>query len=233
MVRVDSPGGAVAPSQEMYQAIKHVKAKGKPVVVSMGNLAASGGYYLSAPASWIVANAGTLTGSIGVIFQHFNARALLDFVKVEETTIKSGKFKDTASPFRPFGDTDREVMQGLSDDIYGQFVKDVADGRGLKEEEVRLIAEGRIYTGKRAKELKLVDEIGTFDDAVAKAWSLANQSGDPKVQLPGREHDFSLRDLMRGMFQGAAQGVTQGVQQGVAGAPSQGGALFLAPGFVR
>ncbi|MBS2021483.1 MAG: signal peptide peptidase SppA, partial [Deltaproteobacteria bacterium] len=230
VLRVDSPGGAVAPSQEMYKAVKRLKAKGKPVVVSMGNLAASGGYYVSAPASWIVANAGTLTGSIGVIFQHFGLHGILETVKVEETTIKSGKYKDTGSPYRPFSDTDREVMQGLSDDIYGQFVKDVAEGRGLKEEDVRQIAEGRIYTGKRAAELKLVDEIGTYDDAIAKAWDLAKQTGEPKVQLPGKERDFSLRELMRGAFQGAAQGASEGVRSAVA--PSAG-MQFLAPELVR
>lgn len=230
VLRVDSPGGAVAPSQEMYKAVKRLKAKGKPVVVSMGNLAASGGYYVSAPASWIVANAGTLTGSIGVIFQHFGLHGILETVKVEQTTIKSGKYKDTGSPYRPFSDTDREVMQGLSDDIYGQFVKDVAEGRGLKEEDVRQIAEGRIYTGKRAAELKLVDEIGTYDDAIAKAWDLAKQTGEPKVQLPGKERDFSLRELMRGAFQGAAQGASEGVRSAVAPAA---GMQFLAPELSR
>lgn len=230
VLRVDSPGGAVAPSQEMYKAVKRLKAKNKPVVVSMGNLAASGGYYVSAPASWIVANPGTLTGSIGVIFMHFNVRGVLDAVRVEQTTVKSGKYKDTNSPFRPFADQDKEEMQGLSDDIYGQFVRDVAEGRGMKEEEVRAIAEGRIYTGRRAAELKLVDELGTFEDAVAKAWALAGQTGEPKVQLPGKERDLGLRDLLRGMFSGAAQGVAEGVRTA---AGLRTGPAFLAPELVQ
>ena len=116
VVRVDSPGGAVAPSQEIYSAIRNLRKK-KKVVVSMGNRAASGGYYISAAADQIYASPGTLTGSIGVIFMHFNVRPLLETVKVEETTLKSGKYKDTFSPFRPIQEQDREEVQGLSDDV--------------------------------------------------------------------------------------------------------------------
>lgn len=228
VLRVDSPGGAVAPSQEIHDAIKRIKAK-KKVVVSMGNLAASGGYYISAPADRIYAEPGTLTGSIGVIFMHFNVRGLLDWAKVEETTLKTGKYKDTMSPFRPIQEIDREEIQSISDDIYGQFVKAVAEGRGLKEEQVRAIAEGRIYTGRKAKELKLVDELGGMDEALAAAWSLAGQTGEPKFQLAPKERDLSLRDLMKGMFQGAAEGVAEGVKSA---APS-GGVMFLAPSLVQ
>ena len=228
VLRVDSPGGAVAPSQEIYDAVKRIKAK-KKIVVSMGNLAASGGYYISAPADKIFAEPGTLTGSIGVIFMHFNVRGLLELAKVDETTFKSGKYKDTLSPFRPVGDTDREEIQGLSDDIYGQFVKAVAEGRGLKEEQVREIAQGRIYTGRRAKELKLVDELGGLDDALQAAWTLAGQSGEPKVQYPAKEHELSIRDLMRGAFQGAASGVADGVRASSGG----GGLQLLAPALVQ
>jgi protease IV len=224
VLRVDSPGGAVAPSQEIHDAIKRIKAR-KKVVVSMGGLAASGGYYISAPADRIFAEPGTLTGSIGVIFMHFNVRGLLEWAKVEETTLKSGKYKDTLSPFRPIHETDREEIQNISDDVYGQFVQAVAQGRGLPEARVREIAEGRIYTGKRAKELKLVDELGGLDDAIAAAWGLAGQSGEPKVQYPPREHELSLRDLMRGAFQGATEGVRSAVPQG--------GLMFLAPNLVR
>jgi protease-4 len=227
VLRVDSPGGAVAPSQEIYDAIKRIKAR-KKVVVSMGNLAASGGYYISAPADKIYAEPGTLTGSIGVIFMHFNIRGLLEAVKVDETTLKSGKYKDTLSPFRAVQDTDREEIQGISDDVYGQFVKAVAEGRGLPEAKVREIAEGRIYTGRRAKELKLVDELGGMDDAVAAAWQLAGLSGEPKLQYPPREHEFSVRDLMRTFFQGAAEGV-----QGAVREQAQGGLQLIAPSLVK
>ena len=227
VLRVDSPGGAVAPSQEIHDAVVRTK-KSKKVVVSMGNLAASGGYYVSAPADKIYAEPGTLTGSIGVIFMHFNVRGLLDWAKVEETTLKTGKYKDTLSPFRPVAETDKEEIQGLSDDIYGQFVDAVAKGRGLPEAKVREIAEGRIYTGRKAKELKLVDELGGLDDAVAAAWQLAGQGGEPKVQYPPKEHELSLRDLMRGAFQGAFQGAAEGVRSS---APS--GLMFLAPSLVK
>ena len=228
VLRVDSPGGAVAPSQEIHDAIKRIKAR-KKVVVSMGGMAASGGYYISAPADRIFAEPGTLTGSIGVIFLHFNVRGLLEWAKVEETTLKSGKYKDTLSPFRPIQESDREEIQSISDDVYSQFVQAVAQGRGMPEARVREIAEGRIYTGKRAKELKLVDELGGFDDAVAAAWGLAGQSGEPKVQYPPRERELSLRDLVRGAFQGAFQGATEGVRS----APHEGGLMFLAPNLVR
>src|SRR5438067_2639742 len=220
VLRVDSPGGAVAPSQEIHDAIRRINGK-KKVVVSMGNLAASGGYYISAPAERIYAQPGTLTGSIGVIFMHFNVRGLLDWARVDETTFKSGKYKDTLSPFRPIQETDKEEIQSLSDDIYGQFVKAVAEGRGLPEAKVRELAEGRIYTGRKAKDLKLVDELGGMDEAVAAAWQLAGQSGEPRVQYPPKEHELSLRDLMRGAFQGAVEGVK-------AQAPASG-PRFLAP----
>jgi protease-4 len=229
VVRVDSPGGAVAPSQEIHDAIQRIKAK-KKVVVSMGNLAASGGYYISAPADRIFAEPGTLTGSIGVIFMHFNVKGLLDLARIEETTVKSGKYKDTLSPFRPLRELDREEIQTISDDVYAQFVDAVAQGRNLPEARVREIAEGRIYTGRRAKELKLVDELGGFDDALAAAWSLAGQTGEPKVQYPPRDRDLSLRDLLHGAFQGAFQGATEGVRSAAAG---EGGIMFLAPSLIR
>ena len=228
VVRVESPGGAVAASQEIYSALRNLRKK-KKVVAAMGNLAASGGYYISAAADQIYASPGTLTGSIGVIFVHFNVRGLLEAVKVEETTLKSGKYKDTLSPYRPLNELDREEVQAISEDLYAQFIRDVAAARGLKEEEVRKLAEGRIYTGRRAKELRLIDELGGFQDAVAKAWQLAGQSGEPRLQLPPRDVALSLRDLMRGAFQGAAAGVGEGMR----GAARGGGLQFLAPQLVE
>ena len=228
VVRIDSPGGAVAPSQEIYSALRNLRKK-KKVVASLGNLAASGGYYIAAAADQIYASPGTLTGSIGVIWTHFNVRGLLEAVKIEETTIKAGKYKDTLSPYRPLNELDREELQAISEDTYGQFIRDVAEGRGLKEEEVRKLAEGRIYTGRRAKDLRLVDELGGFQDAVAKAWQLAGQSGEPRMQMPPRDMAVSLRDLMRGAFQGAAAGVGEGVR----GAAKGGGLQFLAPQLVE
>jgi protease-4 len=228
VVRIDSPGGSVAPSQEIYSALRNLRKK-KKVVASMGNLAASGGYYIAAAADQIYASPGTLTGSIGVVFTHFNVRGLLEAVKIEETTLKTGKYKDTLSPYRPLNELDREEVQSISEDVYGQFIRDVAEGRGLKEEEVRKLAEGRIYTGRRAKDLRLVDELGGFQDAVAKAWQLAGQSGEPRLQLPPRDMVLSLRELMRGAFGGAAAGVGEGVR----GAAQGGGLQFLAPQLVE
>jgi protease-4 len=225
VLRVDSPGGAVAPSQEIYGALRRIKAK-KKVIVSMGNLAASGGYYISAPADKIYAEPGTLTGSIGVIFMHFNVRGLLEWAKVDQTTLKTGKYKDTLSPFRSLQETDREEIQSLSDDVYSQFVSAVAEGRKLPEARVREIAEGRIYTGRKAKELKLVDELGGLDEAVQAAWTLAGQSGEAKVQYMPKDRELSLRDLMRGMFQGAAEGVKSAAQ-------GSSGVQLLAPSLVR
>lgn len=235
VVRIDSPGGAVAPSQEVYAALRTLRKK-KKVVASMGNLAASGGYYIASAADRIFANPGTLTGSIGVIFMHFNVRGLLETFKVDETTLKSGKFKDTLSPFRPIGESDRQEIQSISDDVYGQFIHDVADGRGLKDNEVRAIAEGRIYTGRRAKELRLVDELGGFDDALRVAWSLAQQSGEPRYQFPGKDRELSLRELMRGAFQGAASGAAEGALQGARSGffgGASAGPAFLAPSLVQ
>jgi len=231
LLHIDSPGGSVAPSQEIYEALRKMHGK-KKIVVSMGDLAASGGYYIASAADWIIADPGTLTGSIGVIFQHFNVRGLLEMVRIEQTTFKSGKYKDTLSPFRPIGDQDREEIQGLSDDVYGQFIHDVAQGRGMKDDEIRAIAEGRIYTGRRAKELKLVDDLGSYDDAIAKAWELTGLSGEPKIQLPHNEHDLTLRELMRGAFAGGAAGVLDGVSQSKLTSGHDGLSL-IAPELVR
>jgi protease IV len=227
VVRVESPGGAVAPSQEIYSAIRNLRKK-KKVVVSMGNLAASGGYYIAAAADQIYASPGTLTGSIGVIFMHFNVRPLLETVKIEETTLKTGRYKDTLSPFRAITEQDREEVQRISEDVYSQFIRDVAEGRGLQEAEVRKLAEGRIYTGRRAQELRLVDELGGFNEAIAKAWQLAGLSGEPRMQMPPREMTLSLRDLMRSAFQGATAGVSEGVRGG-----ARGGLHFIAPELVE
>jgi protease-4 len=216
LVRIDSPGGAVAPSQEMYKALFKLRGK-KPIIASMSNLAASGGYYVASAADVIYANPGTLTGSIGVIFTHFNVKGVLEWAKVEETTVKSGKYKDSLSPFRPISEQDRTEIQGLSDDIYGQFVADVAKGRKMSEEQVKAVAEGRVYTGQQAQKLKLVDELGTYDEALARAWKDAGQTGEPRVQLP-RDRELSLRELLRGSFQGLAEGAASGVREAATGA---------------
>lgn len=165
VVRVDSPGGAVAPSQEIYDAVKDAKDS-KPLVVSMGSTAASGGYYIACGADTIWANPGTVTGSIGVITQLFNVEELLEQAPIKVHTIKSGPYKDSGSPFREFTERDERYFRAMIDDIYEQFVEDVAECRELELGEVRELADGRVYTGRQAKEYGLVDELGSFQDAV-------------------------------------------------------------------
>lgn len=165
VVRINSPGGAVAPSQEIFEAVKAAKTT-KPLAVSMGTTAASGGYYIACGSDMIFANAGTVTGSIGVITQLFNVEKLLDTANVEVNTVKTGKFKDAGSPFNEFTADEREYFAKLLGDIYDQFVGAVAESRGLDVEQVEKYADGRVFTGKTAKEYKLVDKIGTFRDAV-------------------------------------------------------------------
>lgn len=157
IIRVDSPGGAVVPSQEIYEEIKRT-TKVKPVVVSMGSVAASGGYYISCPATKIIANPGTLTGSIGVLMELPNIKGLLDKVGIKAEVIKSGRYKDMTSPLKPLQSDEREVLQNLLDDVHTQFINAVAEGRKISLERVKKIADGRVFTGIKAKEIGLVDE---------------------------------------------------------------------------
>ncbi len=197
VVRVDSPGGAVAPSQEIFQAVERASKK-KPVVVSMGSTAASGGYYIALGAEHIIANSGTVTGSIGVISQLFNVEGLLDHVDVKVHTVKTGKYKDAGSPFREFGAEDREYFRALLDDIYDQFIEDVAEARGLELAEVRKYADGRVFTGRQAKEYKLVDDIGTFQDAVDWVKDEAEIKGDANLVYPAKEDLGFLSQFVEG-----------------------------------
>jgi len=201
VVRVDSPGGAVAPSQEMYQALKHA-AKSKPVAVSMGSTAASGGYYISLGATRIFANSGSVTGSIGVITQLFNVSRLVEKVDVDINTLKTGQYKDSGSPFREFEEADEAYFRQLIDDIYDQFVADVAEARALDPSEVKKVADGRVFTGRQAKDLKLVDELGTFQDAVDWVASEAKIKGDPKLGYPPKKTSF-LSELLKDGVRGA------------------------------
>jgi protease-4 len=175
VLRVDSPGGSVGASQEIYRAIERFKETGKPVVVSMGNVAASGGYYVSAPADFIFANEGTITGSIGVIVQHIAYRELLNKIGISTTQIKTGKFKDTLSPFRELTPEEKKYIKDTITEVHDQFLSAILKYRKEKigEEKLREVADGRIFTGRRALELGLVDAIGGIEDAVAKAKELA------------------------------------------------------------
>ena len=193
VLRIDSPGGVVGPSQEIHEEVKKLAAK-KKVVVSMGSLAASGGYYIAAPASIIYANPGTITGSIGVIIKLSNLQELMDKVGVKVTTIKTGKFKDIGSSSRPMTEDDKVLLQGVIDSSYGQFVKAVAEGRKLPEAQVRLLADGRIFTGEQALALKLVDRLGNMEDAIAEAGRLGGIEGEPARFRPKKER--KLLDML-------------------------------------
>jgi protease-4 len=181
VLRVDSPGGGVSASQEIYEEVKKTREYGKPIVVSMGSVAASGGYYVSIGASRIVANPGSITGSIGVISQFMHINALLDKIGVTSTTIKSGKLKDAGSPLRKPNEEDKKYFQEMVDDIYDQFVSAVAKERKLDKALVKKYADGRVFTGRKAYELKLIDTLGTYQDAIKIAAQLAQVYGTPRV----------------------------------------------------
>jgi protease-4 len=196
LLRIDSPGGAVGPSQEIYREIRRT-VQSKPVVVSMGSVAASGGYYIASAASYIVANPGTLTGSIGVIIHLPNLHELFGKIGYQMTTIKSGKFKDIGNPAREMTPEEKELLQTTIDETYRQFVRDVASARNLPEEQVREIADGRVIMGEKALELKLVDQLGNFEDALIKAGVLGKIEGEPEVQK-AKKSKPSLLDLLVG-----------------------------------
>jgi protease-4 len=210
VIRVDSPGGAVAPSQEIYEEILKIKEK-KKVIVSMGSVAASGGYYISAPAHKIVANPGTLTGSIGVIMEIPNVTGLMKKIGLSAEIIKSGKNKDIASMYKSLTKEQREILQEVLDDVHDQFISAIADARGIEYEEVKKIADGRIFTGKKAKQIGLVDEIGNLQDAIMLAGQLTGIEGEPDVVT--KKEEFSVFDLLKQKLPGGlADNVFSGIQ---------------------
>ncbi|MCS6292240.1 MAG: signal peptide peptidase SppA [Nitrospira sp.] len=195
VLRIDSPGGGVVPSQEIYDAVRRVRTKSnKAVIASMGSVAASGGYYIAAATDRIVANPGTLTGSIGVIMEMANVEGLLQKIGVEGVVVKSGKYKDVGSPLRKMSDEERGLLQMVMDDVHKQFIEAVAEGRSLEVPEVQALADGRIFTGRQAKAAKLVDELGNLDDAIQLAADVVGIEGEPKVIEQRRR--FSIRELL-------------------------------------
>lgn len=195
VLRVNSPGGGVAPSQEIYEEILKIKKK-KKIIVSMGSVAASGGYYISAPADVIVANAGTLTGSIGVIMEIPNISNLMEKIGIETQVVKSGRHKDMASVFKSLTPEEKEILQTVLDDVHDQFIKAVSEARGMEYEVVRKLSDGRIFTGRMAKDMGLVDELGGLEYAIMLAGKLAGIKGEPKVIY--KEKEFSFIDMLRG-----------------------------------
>ncbi|HLE41795.1 MAG TPA: signal peptide peptidase SppA [Nitrospirota bacterium] len=195
VLRIDSPGGGVVASQEIYNALMNAKREGKKIVASMGSVAASGGYYIAAAADKIVANPGTLTGSIGVKMEYPNLEKLLEKIGVKEIVVKSGEYKDVGSPFRNISERERKLLQGVIDDVQSQFVEAVATGRSLSIAEVRAIADGRIFTGRQALELKLVDQMGDLAVSIQLAGDLAGIKGKPRVT--GREKKLQFFDYFK------------------------------------
>ncbi len=197
VLRIDSPGGAVGPSQEVYREVKKVKKEKKVVVASMGSVAASGGYYIAAAADQIVANPGTITGSIGVIVEFANVQELMDKLGMKGVVIKSGKFKDTGSPLREMNDEEKNILQELVNDIHQQFVAVVAENRKLNINDVNDIADGRIFSGAQAQKASLVDKLGNLEDAIELASKLAGIEGKPNV-VYSRKRKSSLLDIVFG-----------------------------------
>jgi len=195
VLRINSPGGVVAPTQEIFTAVRRLREAKKPVVASLGSVAASGGYYVAVAADRIYASPGTLTGSIGVVMQLANLEGLLKKVGVEYVVVKAGAYKDVGSMARAMTPEERRILQSLLDDVYDQFILAVADGRGLEPKDVRAFAEGRIYSGRQAHGLKMVDDLGGLEDAIEAAAKMAGLPPKPKVVYPRRR--FSLRDLLR------------------------------------
>jgi protease-4 len=194
VLRLDTPGGAVAPSQEIYEAVKRFP---KPMVGSMGSVAASGGMYVASGLKKIYANPGTLTGSIGVIMEFMNLKKLYDWAKVERYSIKTGKFKDAGAEYRDLAPEERDYFQALVMDTLEQFKTAVSTGRHMTMEEVTAIADGRVFTGVQAKKLKLVDELGTLEDAIAYIAKEAKIKGKVRVAYPAKK-SRGLQELLMG-----------------------------------
>jgi protease-4 len=196
VLRIDSPGGGVGPSQEIYSEVKKTTGE-KKVVASMGAIAASGGYYVAAAADHVMANPGTITGSIGVIMEFANIEELFKKIGLSAYVIKSGEYKDVGSPLRKMTPKERKLLQDFIDNVYEQFVKAVAEGRKMPEKEVRAIADGRIFSGEQAQQLGLLDSLGSMEDAIALAAQLGGIEGEPSV-VYAEKQKFSLLEFLLG-----------------------------------
>lgn len=195
LVRVDSPGGTVGPIQEIYSEVLKL-GRTKKIYVSIGNIAASGGYYIASAGQKIFSNPGSIVGSISVTMQTVNVEQLVKMLKVDVETIKSGKYKDIGSPFKEMTPEERELLLNVTKDIHNQFIDAVARGRRMDIERVREIADGRIMTGLSAQRLGLVDEIGTIEDATEMLWKDLNLSGEPQTVSPKKQSSSFLKQLM-------------------------------------
>lgn len=197
VVRINSPGGSVAPSQSIYQELRDAREAGVPVIASIGSVGASGGYYVALAADTILALPGSITGSIGVIMQLPNTEELMDKVGVSVEIVKSSEHKDLGSPFRPLGEKDRAILESMVDDVYDQFVAVIKAERGLSDTQLRGLADGRVLSGRQAVEAGLVDRTGNLSDAISLAGRMSGLGDDPEVVRPPEPRP-SLLDVILG-----------------------------------
>ena len=194
ILRINSPGGGIGPSQEIYREIMKTKMD-KKIITSMGSVAASGGYYIASATDKIIANSGTITGSIGVIMEYANIKEIAKKIGISPVVIKSGEFKDIGSPMRELKETEKIILQELVDELHLQFVNDAAKARGIEVEKMLALADGRIYTGQKALKLNLIDRIGNLDDAVQWAGQLAGIKGELKPVYPKEDKISFIKRL--------------------------------------
>lgn len=199
ILRINSPGGGIAPSQEIYQEIMKIKMD-KKIITSMGSVAASGGYYIASATNGIVANPGTITGSIGVIMEYANIMEIVKKIGISPVVIKSGEFKDMGSPLKKLTDSEKKIFQDLVDELHLQFVKDAAFARDIDVKAMADIADGRVYTGQKALELKLIDRLGNLDDAVQWAGKLADIQEELKPVYPKEDKITFIKKLAQTLF---------------------------------
>ncbi|MDA8058936.1 MAG: signal peptide peptidase SppA [Nitrospiraceae bacterium] len=218
ILRINSPGGAVVPSQDIYEEVGKIRAKGKPVISSIGTLGASGAYYIASGTDYIMASPGSLTGSIGVIMELAEFKDLLDKLGIKSEVLKAGAMKDAGSPFRPMTPAEQAYMQTLLANIHAQFINDVSKGRKIPVETLKPLADGRVFTGKMALGLHLVDGLGDYRDAVAKAQHLAHLSGTPELK------EFPKKSFLDSVFSSKVSSYLTGVTG------SSGGFWAIMPG---
>lgn len=199
ILRIDSPGGGIGPSQEIYREINKIKTN-KKIIASMGSVAASGGYYIACATDGIIANPGTITGSIGVIMEYANFMEIAKKIGIAPVVIKSGEFKDMGSPMRNLEESEKKILQELVNDLHLQFVTDVANSRKMDIQTISSLADGRVYTGKKAVELKLIDRIGNLDDAVQWAGELSQIEGELKPVYPREDKLTFFKKLADSLF---------------------------------
>ncbi len=199
ILRVDSPGGGIGPSQEIYREIMKVKST-KIIITSMGSVAASGGYYIASATNGIVANPGTITGSIGVIMEYVNLMEIAQKIGISPIVIKSGEFKDMGSPLRELKESEKKLFQALVDELHLQFVMDTSKAREIELETMKTLADGRVYTGQKALQLKLIDRLGNLDDAVQWAGKLANINEELVPVYPREDRIAFFKNLADALF---------------------------------